>query len=465
MRVTERRSVLSLHLLLLASLWARGVAAAEATKPRKIAVLNVMPRVGIEAGQVELFAVLIQSELRGRRHEVIGKADIETLLGLEKAKDVLGCDKSTCIVELGGSLGVDEILTGDVARIGTALVVSLRRLDARNAKVIKDSVRRVDGAPDKELLEFIGPLVDDLYGLVERPRPAASSGTWQAPAGGTEVIVSFESQPPGAVVIVDEQLRCQRTPCSVKVAVGQHVVSMHLERYEDRRNSVTIGAVDQTVTWRLGEQFGWLTLTANTTGEPVMLNNATALRPPVKKHELAPGNYELAVRSKCFQDQVQQVVIRKGNETQVDWQFRPRLGGLRVVASDETGNDVRASVRIDGKDYGDTLSAITVPVCARAIEVTKDGYVPWIRSLSLEEQKVANLQVRLERLSEANTRSSRNLPAVDFRDEDEKRQRRNATVSKVLWGVGIPLGILAVTLAVVLPLTLPPANRLGVAQF
>src|SRR3954469_24747603 len=112
MLAASKRSAISSNavpgLLLLALL--------SAASPRKVAVMGIQIKGGVERGEADMFGEFLQNELRTRGQSVIGKSDIEALLGLERMKDAVGCTDTSCLAEIGGALGVDEMVTGAVAK-------------------------------------------------------------------------------------------------------------------------------------------------------------------------------------------------------------------------------------------------------------------------------------------------------------------------------------------------------------
>ena len=67
---------------------------------------------------------------------VINRDDITAMLQLESDKQMLGCtDDMSCLSEIGGALGVDKIIVGQVGRVEREYVVSLRIIDPTSAKV------------------------------------------------------------------------------------------------------------------------------------------------------------------------------------------------------------------------------------------------------------------------------------------------------------------------------------------
>ena len=92
---------------------------------------------------------LVTSQLRQRGDlSVTSQEDIKNLLGFEKQKQMLNCVETSCLAEVGGALGVDQMVTGSLNKIGVSYVLVLRAVDVKHAQVIHDFTRRVQGSPD-----------------------------------------------------------------------------------------------------------------------------------------------------------------------------------------------------------------------------------------------------------------------------------------------------------------------------
>lgn len=65
--------------------------------------------------------------------EVTTSAQVAAVLGLERQKQLLGCADTGCVVELANALGVDAILQGTVARLGTVTQLDVRLVSAADA--------------------------------------------------------------------------------------------------------------------------------------------------------------------------------------------------------------------------------------------------------------------------------------------------------------------------------------------
>ncbi|MBM4373165.1 MAG: redoxin family protein, partial [Deltaproteobacteria bacterium] len=117
------------------------------------------------------------------------------------------------------------------------------------------------GDLDAAVVEAVNQLVGALAGNVTLPgivtvgrspalvheRDIGEAPTDWNPEAAEMVIAAFESEPPGALVLLDGDLLCQDTSrgCSRMVAPGPHRISMKLEGYADRTESVELarGAV------------------------------------------------------------------------------------------------------------------------------------------------------------------------------------------------------------------------------
>lgn len=71
--------------------------------------------------------------------------DIEGVLGLERQRALLGCSDASvsCAVELAGALGVDGLVTGQIARVGSVYQINLRVISARSASTLYAFSRQV----------------------------------------------------------------------------------------------------------------------------------------------------------------------------------------------------------------------------------------------------------------------------------------------------------------------------------
>lgn len=147
-------------------------APASAEEPRRrTAVLDPKFAAGVDGAALQplggLVAVAVQRHSRG---DVTSADDVRTMIGFERQKELLGCSDTSCLAEIGGALGVDELVTTEVGLLGTQYVVNLSRIDIKKARSISRSTRSAVGID--ALVGVLDGAVAELYGTIAVP-PAA----------------------------------------------------------------------------------------------------------------------------------------------------------------------------------------------------------------------------------------------------------------------------------------------------
>src|SRR4051812_9527469 len=99
-------------------LWLSVAILAAAPAAPKIAMPG-LHLVDIPAERGSLYTETLATELIARGVRVVTEQEISALLGLERQREILGCAEGSCLIELGNALGVDGVLLGHVAKIGT----------------------------------------------------------------------------------------------------------------------------------------------------------------------------------------------------------------------------------------------------------------------------------------------------------------------------------------------------------
>lgn len=117
------------------------VALLGATDKPKLAVLDVQAVGVAPEAAVALGDAMTQELSRRGFFEVISSNDIRTLLGVERQKQLLGCEESSCTAELSGALGARFVLQSSLTRLGTTLQLSVQMMDTSKAQTVARAVR------------------------------------------------------------------------------------------------------------------------------------------------------------------------------------------------------------------------------------------------------------------------------------------------------------------------------------
>jgi TolB-like protein len=154
------------------ALAAPSAASAQAKPPGKIklAVMDIRP-LGADKEKAELLSEVALTEAgNDGRFDVIGRSDIQSMLGFQKQKAALGCsDDASCIAEIGGALGVDYIVVGSIGKLGSLYRLDIKLVESKKAKVFARAGDNVEGR-EEELVKKVQKLVHDVLAKVP-PRP------------------------------------------------------------------------------------------------------------------------------------------------------------------------------------------------------------------------------------------------------------------------------------------------------
>jgi TolB-like protein len=127
---------------------------AQAEPACKAAVLDLQAQGGISKERAQVLTDVIASAVRGPLQcTVLSRTDIRALVSFEEEKQLAGCDKESCIAEIGDALGVDRLVIGSIARIDERVVISLRLVDMHEMRVLESVTDSYIG-PDAGAVPF-----------------------------------------------------------------------------------------------------------------------------------------------------------------------------------------------------------------------------------------------------------------------------------------------------------------------
>ncbi|MBI5549701.1 MAG: hypothetical protein HY901_37925, partial [Deltaproteobacteria bacterium] len=160
----------------------------------KIAVLDVKASGLLDPKTFEGIAPLFSTEIGEKRPDlqVIGTAEIRTMIGFEKEKQLLGCSDSGCLAEIGGALGVDFLLATDGSELGGTWIVTMSLMDVVRQKAIKRAARRTDQKSKlvSLCLEALHEVIPALPASARAAQPVEPTPSVSASATGSGPAVS-----------------------------------------------------------------------------------------------------------------------------------------------------------------------------------------------------------------------------------------------------------------------------------
>ena len=203
-------------------------------KTISFAVLDLKP-LGIEKDTAINLTEVLAAEVKGiEGTSVVSRSDIASMLQMEANKDAFDCtDDTSCLAEIGGALGVDQLIVGDVGKVGERFVVSLRIVDARNPQALSRVNESFEGL-ESQLVLAVKHAVRDLLGIA-----GTDPGEVVVEASEEEAVVSLNGNLLGPVPITD----------LTDVGAGRHTVLVTKPGFYDWRSDIYVAPFETTKVW------------------------------------------------------------------------------------------------------------------------------------------------------------------------------------------------------------------------
>lgn len=119
------------------------VAAPQPARPR-LAVLALKSVGDVNPGFAEAMTEAISAEIGARQFfDPISSAEITTLLGMERQKQLLGCgeEAASCMTEIAAALGAPYVLSGSLTRLEGIFQLNLQVLDSQRGRTVARSTK------------------------------------------------------------------------------------------------------------------------------------------------------------------------------------------------------------------------------------------------------------------------------------------------------------------------------------
>ena len=132
----------ALTVVMLLSLASNPTAPTE-SKP-KLLVLELTAPAALDPTIAKTLSEAVTAEVSRRGYfEVLSTGDIQTILGVERQRQLLGCSEgsSSCIAELAGAMGAQLTLSGSIGTLGDTFQLTLQTLDSIKGQTVGRSMR------------------------------------------------------------------------------------------------------------------------------------------------------------------------------------------------------------------------------------------------------------------------------------------------------------------------------------
>lgn len=165
-----------------------------AATPARLPRVFVAPLVGASSDPATLHLVedrvLVAARALADRYEIIGAGDVRNILDVEASKQAMGCDTTSCANEIADALNADELLTGQLGRIGETWQLTITRTERASLRIVGRAVRETKGETPEGLLNEIHGQVGEVFGVVDTgPGALTVIGGGAVTAGALALVV------------------------------------------------------------------------------------------------------------------------------------------------------------------------------------------------------------------------------------------------------------------------------------
>jgi len=210
--------------------------------------------------------------------------------------------------------------------------------------------------------------------------------------------ITINSDPTGAVVRIDGKMVCQSTPCDKVIEEGECEITVQKELYLTKKQIVSVQR-GNNIQIDLEPNFGRLEIESPYDGVDVVLDGKNIGKTPIQEMQITPGAHIVEPQGECFNTVQEQFVVEKSKTYTVKLAVQQKEAAIQIVAKDEKGNDIEASVFVDGKEIGMAPGMFKVPLCSKEVVITSNTG-KYKEILSLEEKQIFQLNAKIDSDSE-----------------------------------------------------------------
>jgi len=173
---------------------------ADTSEKITLAVMPFNPQGGMSEDKARILDDLVASQMIPyTQYKIITAKDIEGLLGFDALKQAFDCNANSCMQELGGALGVSQIITGSISKLGSKVIFTLTRIDTQRAEVLGRGSASTQADDDDQLINGLAQSLRAVMLSLHGQAPPKVAMATPEPAPIVEVVTESSSDAPGAL--------------------------------------------------------------------------------------------------------------------------------------------------------------------------------------------------------------------------------------------------------------------------
>ncbi len=203
---------------------------AQESQKTNIAVIDLNSHGGLTQSEISALSDRLRSLLvRTNTFDVVDRGKMEEILK-EQGFQMGGCTSAECVVEAGQILGVEQMITGSIGKIGRLYTIDIILIDVQTAKIMKSITRDYQGEVEG-LVALMQSITNELSGL-QRALPTT-------PQKGK---ITVTSDPKNSEVYIDNKL-IGKTPVKLhEILAGEHQLKVQKSGYAPHEEKFSMDA-------------------------------------------------------------------------------------------------------------------------------------------------------------------------------------------------------------------------------
>lgn len=214
-------------------------------------------------------------------------------------------------------------------------------------------------------------------------------------AEGERASIALTSQPDHADVWVNGAVQGSTPTVLSGLAAGSYLIELHKEGYQRAYRNVNLLEGQQLkLDMKMKPETGLLLVRTDPAGVELLVDGASRGQTPVLLSDLALGKYEIEFRAPKLMPRRMDVEIKGRTPQKIDAKLAMNTARLTV-----TSEPSDAEFRVNGVLMGKTPVVIDeIPAGDAELRVSKRGYKPYFREMTIEAARPYEVIARLESL-------------------------------------------------------------------
>ncbi len=207
-----------------------------------IAVINMKNTSGVTSGEIEVISDRLRGELFNTgKVNVMERDQMQEILKEQGFQQSGACTNEACMVEMGQLLGVEQLITGSLGKVGSMFLVNLRVIDVKTAKIVKVVSVDIKGELEEVVSQLPGIASQLVAPVTQNEKPVALENKGEA--GNPEVVkeAKEESKVEKTPELTDERKERNKNRAGVRLAFNLYgnglIAKTHVTHYDEYGNN------------------------------------------------------------------------------------------------------------------------------------------------------------------------------------------------------------------------------------